>query len=132
MKLWESPTKSLRSAAVLAAAVGVVVFANSIANDFAYDDLLIIVDNPNIQSLETLPGTFFDPYWPNKFGRELGLWRPITSWVYGLQWIVWDGAPAGFHLTNVSLHSMNVLLLFAALRRMTGAMWKSAFVRSVS
>jgi Tfp pilus assembly protein PilF len=32
------------------------------------------------------------------------------------------------HLTNVLLHALGSLLLFAALKRMTGALWRSAFV----
>src|SRR5262245_64615271 len=32
------------------------------------------------------------------------------------------------HLTSVVLHALSTLLLFSALRRMTGARWRSAFV----
>ncbi len=32
------------------------------------------------------------------------------------------------HLTNVFLHAINSILLFFVLRRMTGALWRSAFV----
>jgi tetratricopeptide (TPR) repeat protein len=58
-------------------------------------------------------------------------WHPITwlslefdSTVYGLN-------PAGFHLTNVVLHSANAMLLFWTLRLMTGAVWRSAAVAAV-
>jgi tetratricopeptide (TPR) repeat protein len=37
----------------------------------------------------------------------------------------------GHHFTNVFLHTAAVLLLFAALRQMTGALWRSAFVAAV-
>ncbi|OGU16878.1 MAG: hypothetical protein A2076_06375 [Geobacteraceae bacterium GWC2_53_11] len=36
--------------------------------------------------------------------------------------------PSGHHLTNILLHSANVLLLFILLTRMTGALWRSCFV----
>lgn len=39
--------------------------------------------------------------------------------------------PAGHHLVNVFLHLVAVLLLFSALREMTGALWRSAFVAAV-
>jgi hypothetical protein len=38
---------------------------------------------------------------------------------------LWSG---GHHLTNVLLHAINSLLLFAVFKRMTGARWPSAFV----
>jgi tetratricopeptide (TPR) repeat protein len=37
----------------------------------------------------------------------------------------------GYHLTNVLLHTASVILLFLILRRMTGALWRSAFVAAV-
>src|SRR5207244_1344965 len=36
--------------------------------------------------------------------------------------------PGGFHFTNLVLHLANVVLLFHVLRRMTGAVWRSALV----
>ena len=41
--------------------------------------------------------------------------------LYGLR-------PGWHHLTNVFLHALNSILLFVVLRRMTGALWRSAFV----
>ncbi len=38
---------------------------------------------------------------------------------------------AGHHLTNVLLHTATVILLFLVLRRMTGCLWRSAFVAAV-
>ena len=111
MQPWVPGPLSLRAAVWLAALTAVLAFANSIGNDFAYDDRLIIVGNEAIQSLETLPGTFVKPYWPNHHGRELGLWRPVTTWVYGLQWALWDGNPAGYHLVNVVLNSVAAALV---------------------
>jgi len=61
----------------------------------------------------------------------IGHWHPLT-WLthmtdcqmYGL----WAG---GHHLTNVALHAAASVLLFLALRSMTGALWRSAFVAAV-
>jgi len=42
------------------------------------------------------------------------------------------GLKAGWHhFTNVLLHALSVVLLFVALQRMTGALWRSAFVAAV-
>ena len=37
----------------------------------------------------------------------------------------------GYHLTNVLFHAASTVLLFLILRRMTGALWRSAFVAAV-
>ena len=115
MKSWVTGTTSLRAAALVAALAGATAFANSLGNDFAYDDRLIVLGNEEIQSLETLPGTFLKPYWPNRYGKELGLWRPVATWIYGIQWALWGGDPVGFHLVNVALNSLAAALVVVLL-----------------
>ena len=39
--------------------------------------------------------------------------------------------PGGHHLTNILLHTATAILLFLVLRRMTGFLWRSAFVAAV-
>ena len=111
MKPWTWGRMNLRVASWLAALAAAIAFANSVGNDFAYDDRLVIAGYEDIQSLETLPGTFVKPYWPSAHGRELGLWRPVTTLAYGLQWALWDGNPAGFHLVNVLLNGLAAALV---------------------
>lgn len=117
MTLWESPLKELRVAAVIAWAVAALAFANSLDNGFAYDDIQIIQENATIHSLETLPEAVLSPYWPGEYGRGLGLWRPVTTGIFGLEWALWGNSPVGFHLVNVLLHagvSALVVLLLGA------------------
>ena len=124
-----APWRDVRSGALLVAVVAAAVFANSLANGFAYDDHHIVFENTAIQSLETLPGTLIAPYWPNQYGRELGLWRPVTTVAFGLQWIVSGGSPWVFHLVNVLGHvaaSVLVLLLLAELMPLVAALVAAA------
>ena len=114
------PHRDPRSAVLLVAAVAALVFANSLANRFAYDDQHIVVDNTAIQSFETLPGAAMQPYWPHEYGRELGLWRPVTSVAFGLQWIAGGGSPLLFHVVNVAGHTLaSVLVLLLLLQLMS-------------
>ncbi len=96
----------LRAAAFLTGALGMSAHANGLANDFAYDDHPIVAGNEDIHSFKNLAGTFWKPYWPDEHGEALGLWRPVTTLVYGLQWALWDGDAAGFHAVNVLLNSL--------------------------
>ena len=115
MRTWDSPLRSVRSAAFLAGAAAVLLSANSVLNDFAFDDLPLIVQNTRIQDLDTLPEAMASPYWPNEFGRALGLWRPVTTALYGIQWAVWGENPAMFHITNVLLHGVVTALVVLVL-----------------
>jgi protein O-mannosyl-transferase len=55
-------------------------------------------------------------------------WFPLT-WISHMADCQFFGLRSGWHhLTNVLLHALGSLLLFAALKRMTGALWRSAFV----
>ena len=58
-------------------------------------------------------------------------WHPLT-WLSHMLDCQFYGLDAGWHhFTNVLLHMATALLLFLLLRRMTGALWRSAFVAAV-
>lgn len=119
-----SPLRDVRAAAAVVGIVAAVVFANTLQNRFAYDDYHIIVNNAAVQSLESLPGAMVSPYWPGLYGRELGLWRPVTTALVGVQWVLGGGSPVLFHAVNVVAHaaaSALVLLLLAALMPLAAA-----------
>ena len=115
MRIWDSPLQSVRSAAFLAGAAAVLLSANSVLNDFAFDDLSIIVQNTSIQDLGSLPEALVSPYWPNEYGQALGLWRPLATAFYGLQWALWGENPAMFHVMNVLLHGVVTALVVLVL-----------------
>jgi protein O-mannosyl-transferase len=56
---------------------------------------------------------------------------PVTWLSYLLDATLFGKGPRGPHLTNLLLHTANVLLIFLLLRRLTGAQWKSAFVAAL-
>ena len=118
MQLWRSPFRHVRTAAFLAAAAAILLSANSVLNDFAYDDRLIIIESDLVKDLSTLPEAVTSPYWPGKFGEALGLWRPVTTGLFALQWALWGENAAAFHALNVLLHgavTALVVLLLAEL-----------------
>lgn len=97
------------------ALVAAAVFANSLANGFAYDDRVIIQENTAIHELETLPAALAKPYWPGDLGAAFELWRPLSTGIYGLEWSLWGDSPAPFHALNVLLHCAAAVLVFRLL-----------------
>lgn len=124
MRLPVSPLRSVRSAVLLSVLMAAAFSANSLSNDFAYDDIYIIPENTAIQSLETLPGALVAPYWPGRFGRQLGLWRPTTTALLGLEWAVAGPDPLLYHVVNVLAHMLAtglVVLVLAELMSVSAA-----------
>ena len=102
------------------------VFFPAVHNGFIYwygDDPIYVLDNPHVQNGLTWESIKW------AFGSmELSTWFPVTWLSYMLDCELFGLKPAGFHLTNILIHSANVALLFLTLRQMTGAMWRSAAV----
>lgn len=108
----------LRRAVLIVAGVAVIVYANSLLNEFAYDDVSIIQNNPTIQAWDRIPGAMLAPYWPGPAGPELALWRPVTTGLFGVQYLIGSGSPFAFHLTNVVMHAAVSGLLVVVLTRL--------------
>jgi tetratricopeptide (TPR) repeat protein len=96
-------------------------------NDFVnYDDGEYLTQNPHVQAgltPESVRWAFTTTHCAN--------WHPLTWLSLQLDHQLYGLASWGYHLTNLLLHTANVLLLFVALRRMTGAVWRSAVVAAL-
>ena len=110
-----------RVAGWLIALVSLLVYANSIANEFAYDDWWIIFMNERQHQLTDLGQIVGTPYWPN-FGEKLGLYRPLTVLFFAVQWAVSGGEPWLFHVFNVVMHAGVSVLVFVLLRHFASPM----------
>jgi protein O-mannosyl-transferase len=113
-----SGTWLTRLAPAIVAAVAVLVYANSLANGFAFDDVHIIQNNPRVHNLSGLRDILFTPYWP-QFGAELGLYRPFVILLYAVQWAMGGGSAIVFHAVSLALHAGVSLLVFLLLARLT-------------
>ncbi|HOX57564.1 MAG TPA: hypothetical protein P5205_02330 [Candidatus Paceibacterota bacterium] len=90
---------------------------------FRFDDPHYILDNPHVKAGLTFEGLA----WAFR-ATHAGNWHPLT-WLSHMLDCQLLGLSAGrFHLVNALLHAANATLLFLALRRLTGAIWRSALV----
>jgi tetratricopeptide (TPR) repeat protein len=93
-----------RTGAAIAAALGALVYANATGLHFSYDDLVIIQDNDALHSWSRLVASIAQPYWPSHYALEVGVWRPVITLWWGLQWLLFGNHPAVFHTIGVLLH----------------------------
>jgi tetratricopeptide (TPR) repeat protein len=104
-----------------------VVFGQTLRYEFvSFDDDLYVYDNPIVQKGLTWEGF----RWALTYG-SIGHWHPLTWLSHMLDCQLYGLQAGGHHLTNILLHTATVVLLFLVLRRMTGFLWRSAFVAAV-
>ncbi len=104
-----------------------VVFGQTRQHAFVnYDDNVYVYDNPMVAAGLTWKGTVW------AFTRVHACnWHPLTWMSHQLDCELYGLNPAGHHLTNTLLHAATAIALFFALRTMTGARGRSAFVALV-
>ena len=94
---------------------GFAVYVPALNGDLIWDDFYLVRDNPFFRSpvfgLEVFRHYLF-------FDSFSTYYRPVQNWSYMLDYWLWRGSPAGYHCTNVLLHSLSGFLLFLLLRRL--------------
>jgi len=96
-------------------------------NDFVdYDDQRYITENPHVLAGITRDSVIWAFTQPHFY-----MWHPLTSLSHELDCQMFGLNPFWHHLTSLLLHIANTLLLFWVLKKMTGALWPSAFVAAV-
>ncbi len=88
-----------------------------------YDDYEYVSENSHVLGGLTPSGialAFTAPH--------VGNWLPLTWLSFMLDCQLFGPNPGWMHFVNLLLHIANTLLLFAVLKKMTGALWPSAFV----
>lgn len=91
-----------------------------------YDDWSYVSQNPMVTQglswhsfLWGLTTSWFD------------FWHPMTWWSHMLDVEIFGLHPGFHHFVNLAFHIANTLILFALLRQITGAVWRSAVVAAL-
>jgi len=112
---------------IFLAAITWVVFGQTLRHDFvSFDDYAYVTDVPLVTAGLTSEGL----HWAFT-NRHSGNWHPLSTLSHMLDCQLFGLDAGRHHLTNVILHTIAVVLLFLVLRRMTGGMWRSAFVAAL-
>src|SRR5215212_4094748 len=87
--------------ALIAASLTIPIYINTLHNPFVYDDRTEIVENAPIRLLPDVGAVV-----------RANLTRPILMLSYAINYAIGELDPFVYHLTNLLLHVLNVLLLF--------------------
>ena len=92
--------------------VSFAVYFNALFNEFVYDDLPSIIDNPWIKDIKYLPKIFSSQLAGFNAGYATSYYRPLIHVIYMLDYAVFGLNPWGFHLVNILFHTGASILLF--------------------
>ena len=103
-------------AGALLTALCFAVYSNNFRHAYHLDDAYTLVNNPNIRSLDAIPRYFVDPATYTSL-REQADYRPILQVSYSLNYAIGGYDTWWWHLTQVLLHALVSLGVFAFARR---------------
>lgn len=94
--------------------IGFAVYFNVLNSPFYMDDVVHISQNPDIHNLNSIPSLYIKS---NSFkGKEQSIisnvYRPVFFTFYTLLFVAGRGLPLLFHLFQVSIYSLNAVLVF--------------------
>lgn len=115
------PDKTLPVVLLLAALTG-LIYANSLPNEFVFDDGGLIVSNPQIRNLAQYPEFLkWDVNRPIPKASDRGIThRPLRTALLAVEYHLFGLNPAGYRTVNILFHAVNGALVFLILRFLFG------------
>ena len=114
------PSKNL-ALKVLLVLVTCLVYANALTGPFLFDSGPLTVGDARTHelSLDNARAILTQNYWGARFAS--GLYRPVTTFSYAVDYALWGELSPGYHATNLLFHSIAVLLGFGVALAVTGS-----------
>ncbi|MBI4574489.1 MAG: hypothetical protein HY713_14525, partial [candidate division NC10 bacterium] len=112
-------SRAIRPALVVLLAL--VAYAPTLTNGFPFDDERLIVQNRLITSLRNIPILLTGGYWTIEPGiqtRSGGLYRPLLTISFALDYAAGGLNPLGYHVVNILLHAGVSLGVYGLGRRL--------------
>lgn len=100
-------------------ALGVICYANSFRNEFVWDDYWLIVENPSIRNLASIPQILVSNLSEGSGEKNL-FYRPLQEISYAIDYFFWKNNVFGYHLTNTLCHIANTFLIYLILSMLIG------------
>ena len=94
---------------LVAMALSFVVFGNSLAGGFVFDDTAVVKNRGDLKDPSFFLNLFVSPYHQNI--PKTGLYRPLTMASYAINHFL-GGSAKSFHLVNIIIHALNSFLVF--------------------
>ena len=98
-------------------AAAFLLYARTIAFDYALDDRVVTFQNRFVsEGLAGVPKILSTFYWAGFWDANAGIFRPMSLLLFALEWQILPNDPHLFHLVNVILYALTAMLLYRVLR----------------
>ena len=94
--------------------LGSAVYLNSLHNQFVFDDLPLIRDNPSISKLARIPHYLLS-------GIDKAPYRPLRWISYAIDYQFSGLNPVAYHISNIAYHLLTVITIYLTIAAMTGS-----------
>lgn len=109
-----SPTISSRKLGWVMGILGFVLFLPSISNDYAWDDAIVITENPRIQQGIGNLTEIWTPHFSDQLKDKYG-YRPVVLTSFALEYTLFGLNPHISHLLNALIYGLICMLLLKVL-----------------
>ncbi len=110
----------MRNALVALGVLGALCYFNGVGNPFVHDDVVFILENPQVRHLSRVLDVFEkSSFAPSSIAVANAYYRPFLEVVYRIEYALFGPVPVGYHVVNVLLHVGNGFLLFILTLRLT-------------
>jgi len=107
--------------ALMVFALAIVLYANNLGHDWAYDDHEYITENEYVNEPGHIGDIFSTTYLYGVNRFQTALYRPVTVLSYAVNRAMTGLNPGAFHLVNDIIHAANSTLVFLLLSLLTGS-----------
>ncbi|HLB53692.1 MAG TPA: tetratricopeptide repeat protein, partial [Gemmatimonadales bacterium] len=97
------------------AAVALAASVTGLRNDLVQDDVSLLVESDRLHGAAPWRDFFTKPYWPPPHSPDL--YRPLTSLLLAVEWVVGAGAPLGFRIASYLLYAAVAVGVLGLARR---------------
>jgi len=110
-------------AAVLMVALVLLCYGDTFSDFFTAPDTLSLIDTGRVGSPMDVVRILTEPLMNGtQFAEGLRFFRPVSVFSYSIDHALWGLNPVGYHITNLLIHVLVSLLLFALVRKLTGSL----------
>lgn len=119
--------KAVFFCAALLFVYSMAIYSKSLQNDFVWDSVGVILEDPMVRDIGNIPKFFIKPLIPGKTG-DLGdgfkvgsiqYYRPLLSTFHTVEYALFGDSPAGYKALNLLLNGLVVVLGFLVIRKIT-------------
>lgn len=107
-----SETAIVRVCAAALVVLGSIAYANSLDGVFVIDDIVTIVENPDIRT------PWSTPLLRSAWGESSVLGRPVVALTLAANYALHGLDVRGYHLVNIAIHLLCALVVFGLIRRL--------------